>query len=1471
MAKANIFWLGGTGANVAMAFARMQYLGLIANSQLRHFFIDSPENFGSTTLEAHRQDINIGVDAFKRLRLGESSDPHPIPLTRNAYETFQQFLADKSQLKPFYEGVPDYDEIMNTPVKDGNYYRPAVAAAMAHAEFVPPDGRLIGNRSFICASSYGGTGAGVAPFLAKHLLSLDHNVTVLYLNHWLINPDQPDVARITRHNEKANIDYLETLKGNADNNRRGGGLDWFLFYVTDEWRQRTPPERPNNTGMEIVNPFPYYVANHLARLLGDDAGGAGQQLRGGIYRLAMDKKGLANNRAFTHAYAHSRLAATCDRELPGDFAFVLDLMEPAGGAPRWGPRGLVWDKRAFERLRDMEYTGDGGRKQEIRKGIEEENRGSGEGERKHPLDWSGFRASSFRLPDLNEPIRLISYPSLFAAYHYFRSRLEGDTACREAYLALIALVATRRVYVEYDLSVAEKGFERESGAMPFRLVDGNGVTLGYAAERGLYLWPLQARVPELRECLARENTLQRVLRRMYERQIADGAGTPWRADSSLGQALLDWGTTRGTAPDAGGEVFLNLTFFQELYFAGGGETPIPARYKPSTLNSREGGASGRIILRREGDEFGLSLSGPDHNLFVLGDKLLQYVNVLRPGNDRRMPRDRRVRSYLILNYHTLVDLSEVSAPSGSKYQVEILHPRHLFADYAFEFPRVESSARAGSFVPWPLRKAYIDCLEPAGGWHAGGRANYPATDNGYVDMRPHRIKNWGHVAEVDPLNQDTFLIPLHSRIPLRDVQQDDSPAGQVRRSRTTYQGYVWPCDAQTGRFLSNWRFYSIMVTCSPDGKGMLLAHEVTDQPSTREHWFFRHGAEGWQPLRDVLSSRGTFLGTCLGEPPEALAFEFTDPTQDTYYGGYFPLPPPEPLSLGELKGTLGIDFGTSNTCSAISTGLTEMETVKMNPSELLYPVFANQAWEHLKDLGFGWVPWLGFESERVRYGGKAEIFPSGLHSLQPEKWAQVDIAPDDDKLEFDPHDVLGRRPLEHFTIPGEHIQDLSEYTRYNIKWAGDEKTRIVLWKDFFTTYLLFLAAHLFMGRQFPQNRCTALDIHATMPMRFRQSGESRPATGVSFADLGEAFEQVIRAAAREVQDYTGVKLDYGATFYESIASSQSLANRLREGEVFVVVDVGGGTTDVAVLKGLQCLSNSSFVFGGNNPFGAAFNKQYIQKQMDIGKADNPMGGRSGLLSAFIRTLANYTALLVGAAIKQTGLDRTKEGDQLKLSICLFGQAWHLAKFYPEFQDNKKNRRKYRTAVVMKEILDAFNDRVRPRLLGEKFPKLNQGNILLGNDAASSKKSCCTGAIKTESIDKVGDASEVTFLGLSYRAAGKEVPWHALDSDIQIGGYNDIIRVDPLCPGLMIPKGRLEECLINNDRWTTLSGPGGPIRNRRIQRNYLEYFLEAEVGGFTRTDDTNPVTFRDDRLKWEDEETGDDVPEDDGITATGEGD
>nr|VFK13304.1 MAG: hypothetical protein BECKLPF1236A_GA0070988_100862 [Candidatus Kentron sp. LPFa]VFK31270.1 MAG: hypothetical protein BECKLPF1236C_GA0070990_101332 [Candidatus Kentron sp. LPFa] len=55
-----------------------------------------------------------------------------------------------------------------------------------------------------------------------------------------------------------------------------------------------------------------------------------------------------------------------------------------------------------------------------------------------------------------------------------------------------------------------------------------------------------------------------------------------------------------------------------------------------------------------------------------------------------------------------------------------------------------------------------------------------------------------------------------------------------------------------------------------------------------------------------------------------------------------------------------------------------------------------------------------------------------------------------------------------------------------------------------------------------------------------------------------------------------------------------------------------------------------------------------------------------------------------------------------------------------------------------------------------------------------------------------------------------------------------------------------------------------------RKGLIEYFLETEVGGFSTIDDTNPVAFHDDLLKWKDEITIDEASEDDEMPAVGMG-
>jgi len=666
------------------------------------------------------------------------------------------------------------------------------------------------------------------------------------------------------------------------------------------------------------------------------------------------------------------------------------------------------------------------------------------------------------------------------------------------------------------------------------------------------------------------------------------------------------------------------------------------------------------------------------------------------------------------------------------------------------------------------------------------------------------------------------MVRLHSTL------YDQSNLG-IRQSKASYQGYIWPRDFQTKRFLKDWKYYSVMVTAAPEK--VVLATEVTTTETNigttvQEQWFFYHNKAGWKQLDTIRPH--IHIGACQGEPPTAIAMEYFDEGVELYYGAYFPIMPPIDKIMESKEATLGIDFGTSNTCAAAKIGSDVPNVIiQMNPSDLLYPVFASQRWQQ-NELDFGWVPYFSIPRPGS-HAGTAEIFPTGLHTLDKTAWDKIELHQQDNELLFVSRDE--HLPLVHFTIPGDKldksIRNEPDYTIYNIKWAPNHKQRLVYWKDFFTTYLLFLGAHLFMGRQFPAFRFDTLHIKATMPLKFRTIGVDLPKEFFNFTDMGEAFEQTLEAAVNEVSQLSGLRFSYEESSYEAVTPILAQSELYTDG-LFVVVDIGSDTTDVAVLQGSKCISTSSFVFGANNLFSEAFGKDYINAQLALPTSGDPMEGRGNLLQDFLFLMSTYTALLTGAAILQTDLEPEKLSD---LRICLHGGGWHLAQFDPIILGAEDAAKVYVRKIIIPNILDIFNKKILPEVQkasDKRYEELKPSNILIANNAVNSMISCALGAINPLSID-VQSASKITFLGISYQNAQEKIEWYENKSRKSIRSYTNIKR-DCVCPNLLIGPDNLEQVLLNDTQWVAMSG-SGPFEKGYVKRNYVEYLLEVEIGGY----------------------------------------
>jgi len=1423
---ANLFWLGGTGANVAMAYARMQYLGLIPidRSNSRHFFIDSPENFGRTD-EVEHYDRNVGVNALMTL-LKFQEGSQIFKLVPPSYKNFQEFLNIHPKMGIFYQGIEDYcgTDIGTIPVKHGNYYIPTIASAITHTQSESLEKmRTNEQNSIICSSSYGGTGAGVGPFLASYLLEQGHIVKIIHLNHWLIDESKKEVKRIIQHNEVANSFYIGSLRQNLEERNLADNLKHFLFHVPEGWQQQTPPGQNSNTTQEVSNPYPYFVATHIHRLL---TPAPGIEYPDGIFKVSIDPRMMENNPAFMYAYAYTRLCALTKEGPFREFDFVLQLMNSK--LPYWGLSQIRWEKSFFLNMRDKWY-GDEIRRNEALRAIKTRLDSKKAG---YVLNWPGFQVKEIDPPVVDAPpIRLLSYPTVFASYFYFLSHLEEshNTEFQEAYLALVALVITKRVYAEIDTDVDSLNYDKVTGAMPFSLSDKTEV-LGYVAKKGVYVWPLLKHLKELQNRLRTDNTLQQALRTIHEMTSEQ---LPWQEDDPLAQALRSWAGTNVTGEQQR-SVWTNLSLFQEIKSISGKEFATNHQYKVSQIIAPHQGENCDIIFHLQEADNGISVPANQYNLFVIdnpgnGLKILQYTNVLKNGYSKKIFRKKEIAQKLILNYRTILDLSEVK---NENYEVEILHPRHILANHTFEFSLVEDSAIGKSVVPWPLRKNYVSCLKPLEGWHSDTNVNYPTLTGEFVDMRPHRIKNWGVVTEVDPINASEFMVKLHSTL------FGESNA-KVRQSEASYQGYIWPCDFQTKRLLKDWKYYSIMVTAAPET--IILANEVAttitnDSSTVQEQWFFYQ--EDWQQLKTIRPD--IHIGICQGNPPKAIALEYFDKNAALYYGAYFPIMPATTKNFDNAQATLGIDFGTSNTCAAVDIGInTENTTIQMNPSELLYPIFASHLWQTNDLLDFGWVPYFSMpRSGLVR--GTAKIFPTGLCRFKEAVWERIELhLQDDGTLQFNASNNEPHLPLVDFTIPGDKLKEQvrNAVTVYNLKWEPNDKRKLIYWKDFLTTYLLFLSAHLFMGSQFKHTRFNTLNVKTTIPLKFSQTPVK--VDNLDFSNMEDAFKTVLASAVKDVSQLTGLSLTLNnktAFSYEAVAPLRAdwqLLNN-RTGSLLVVIDVGGGTTDVAVLKGTTCISTSSFVFAGNNPFGETFGEDYMTAQISLrNRSDNKREGTitgTQELHRFLDLIAAYTALLTGAAILQTDWKADKIGD---IKICLYGQGWHLAQFHGDIHG--KPNADYVEEIIKEHILAIFNDKVRPELgeNGQQYAKLDKNNISIRKNATQSKVSCSLGAIEARSIN-VENAREMTFVGISSNSENG-IKWHEKACDKEIR-HKETIALEAVCPNLLLEKGALK--LLLEDNWDNMNSMLDLFVNGFLKRNYVEYLLETEIGGYDPTQKGN---------------------------------
>lgn len=1367
----NLLWVGGTGANVAMAFARLQQIGLIPEGDdVQHFLLDTPEN---------QTDDNIAVRTF---RLLGQSGPAPLSISRGDYTQFDHFLHNHQQLTPFFENLPDEDSqaLKTTPSKDGNYYRPALASAIATFYLHLPE--KLHRRTIICASCYGGTGAGVVPVLVRKLLAEanQNRVDVIYLNRWVVDSDQKNIDDLISSNENTNFTYLKHMSKDDDFTK--GRLNLFLLKVADDFQQRhvRSEGHTNNTRIEIPNPFPYYAAMLAGHLLAPSKG----KNPGGIQvlELGADAKAMPHNPAFQHAHAYSCLPSTPDSYAPPSaFDFVEQLMDQY--SQPWSPVRIDWNIKTLKRMRQL-VQGNAGEREAARLELQNER----QFDRVH-LDWPGFRVSV--VPDtdlLNHSLhRTVSYPSLFFQFFYLQDRLKIlDANFIPSYVALLGLVASGKVYARHSSFLQDLDYTQEVGAAPIELMDEGGHPIGYAAPSGFYAWPVLGYREKLEEWLRADKFgLRDTVYKLWNLAKENS----WSADSVSYKCLSRWCKDNPIHPKD--ERKLGLSFFRPLKPIGK-DQPLVANSRVKSLSLDDNKL--RIALEHpttHGDieTEQIELDCNEYGLLVLANekRIIQYTCARSQDTHNRGGNHFGHQSRLVLSHQVCLDLKTIQGG----WQVEILHPSFCLFDQTIEFCKIEAlGVQPSSVLPWPIKKDYVPCMVS----EESNLAKAPQLEGRTADLTSCVIRNWGNVLERDPDSIDLFRIEVIATF------LPGSNTG-LQAIDCSYQLHIWPCDPRNGRFVQNWLYHGLLLTVNSRKRWL---HKELGKNS--EHWWCQTN-NGWQELGQHPGqiSDTEIRGYSLDGPPIALALELGSQT-DKQVGAWFPMPSAN--SDGHVTDEIidiGFDLGESSTCAAWKNPLNHhTEPLALNPADLIYTVFANEP--ELK-AEHAWVP---LNNTRI-------TLPSLLYGLETDLWEKHSKSVD--KL----------LPLWDYSIPGDEQDPGSggsteKLLHAGIKWGSKDKL-----EDYLSCYLFFLAAQLYLyPGQNTNSRFAKLKLWPTLPLKFREDNQSRE----------KLYMSALHGAIERVQKITGSFLEIATA---STLSWESFSGQPedppRPDTLYIIIDVGASTTDAAVLKGNEIHSAGSFKLGGHYPIyelskGGIYDV-LRQQRYDPNNFDPLRGDDGSIRESFLHVLRGYTSLLVAASILQTGWQQDLISEKRKIRIELLGQSWHLARFHKLVSNS--NSIDYIQECIKKPICSLFNDYIAGSL--DIRLRLTPEHIFIDTDPLIAKTRCAIGAINpaprqlNEDAERQGRIN-FTFAGLGFEdIKGKTHPWHILGDGKLDDTFpdSDSLLLNDLSPALLVQPKKLQKFFSNIRQMCN----GKPFSNQHhIRMNVLEYLLEKTIADTT---------------------------------------
>jgi hypothetical protein len=337
----------------------------------------------------------------------------------------------------------------------------------------------------------------------------------------------------------------------------------------------------------------------------------------------------------------------------------------------------------------------------------------------------------------------------------------------------------------------------------------------------------------------------------------------------------------------------------------------------------------------------------------------------------------------------------------------------------------------------------------------------------------------------------------------------------------------------------DWRRYFLRFGCEQDN-----AQKLNNQTRTTSVWAYASSdlnrgaaAREWIPL-SATSDDGRTRYACVESRPEWAAVEIEDKGRGEMGGGIWSIEPaPDAYGTGQPV-TVGVDFGTSSTCLAWTTaeGVPDLLPIRDHSR---YIIRGSKLPDKLTSVET-WPPRRGF-------GKRMALLPTEI--LTREKL---------DDLRTHAHVIVDWKPVVDYSIPSGGLDieyKEQDHVIADFKWEemiADPELRSYA-KDLQKRYLEFallvsmaeLAAH--------KSLRASLHLNFSFPLAFDPAKRT-------------AFEEVLQEVAQAVSLQTGVQIESELAFDEARAAARYAGIPGGKDSACLYVDIGGGSTDIALLK-----------------------------------------------------------------------------------------------------------------------------------------------------------------------------------------------------------------------------------------------------------------------------------------------------------------